>query len=158
MSSLRCYPAGKLGSESIRNLPEPQHLILDIRGESLNRNCVGQNLSSAFSRTSVPRAVPLTEERTLISKEKNPDCGEGHEKVTAVSSSPAAHRLRTSKHTVKERKKVKRNDMDSEKPQLGFTSSNRKKREKKFTFFAKYIAGCKQFMPALHIYILEGFS
>lgn len=42
--------------------------------------------------------------------------------------------------------------MDSEKSQLGFTSSNRKKR-KKITFFAKYIAGCKRFLPALHIYI-----
>lgn len=47
--------------------------------------------------------------------------------------------------------------MDSEKPQLGFTSFNRKKEGKKVTFFAKYIAGCKRFLPALHIYILEGF-
>ena len=46
--------------------------------------------------------------------------------------------------------------MDSEKSQLGFASSNRKK--KKITFFAKYIAGCKRFLPALHIYILKGFS
>lgn len=99
-----------MGNESVRNLPEPQHLILDIRGKGFNRNCVGQNLWSAFSRTSVPRAVPVTEERNLISKETNPGCGAGHEKITAASSSPATRRPRTMhKHTVKEgKKKLKR--------------------------------------------------
>lgn len=103
--------------------------------------------------------MPVTKKSSFISKETNPGCGIGHEKVIAISSSPATHRLRTFyKHTAKEekgKKKEKKIDMDSEKSQLGFASSNRKK---KVTFFAKYIAGCKHFLPALHIYILKGFS
>lgn len=74
--------------------------------------------------------MPVTKKSNFISKETNPGCGIDHEKVITISSSPATHRLRTFyKHTAKEEKRKKKKiDMDSEKSQLGFASSNRKKK------------------------------
>jgi len=53
--------------------------------------------------------VPVTEEGNLISKETNPGCGIGHEKVIAVSTSPATCRLRTiCENTAKEKKEKRK--------------------------------------------------
>lgn len=80
----------------------------------------------AFSRRSVPRTVPVTEESNPISEETDPGCGIVQEKVVAVSSCNQQPTGWEQFESTQQKKKKKRKV--SEKSQLGFASSTRKKK------------------------------